>query len=76
MKEREHALQSLDLAYHMYKEITRNLDEGLKVMSVFSSQRVKPSNLSPQFYNEFGNILAQFKETCKAWVNHRQDEMQ
>ncbi|KAI0766745.1 ALIX V-shaped domain binding to HIV-domain-containing protein [Irpex lacteus] len=57
VKEREHALQSLDLAYHMYKEITRNLDEGLK------------------FYNEFGNILAQFKETCKAWVNHRQDEM-
>ena len=31
MKEREHALQSLDLAYHKYKEITRNLDEGLKV---------------------------------------------
>ncbi|GJE88739.1 BRO1-domain-containing protein [Phanerochaete sordida] len=29
-KEREHALQSLDLAYHKYKEITRNLDEGLK----------------------------------------------
>lgn len=31
IKEREHALQSLDLAYHKYKEITRNLDEGLKV---------------------------------------------
>ena len=31
MKERERALQSLDLAYHKYKEITRNLDEGLKV---------------------------------------------
>lgn len=31
VKEREHALQSLDLAYHKYKEITRNLDEGLKV---------------------------------------------
>ncbi|EKM58371.1 uncharacterized protein PHACADRAFT_159473 [Phanerochaete carnosa HHB-10118-sp] len=30
VKEREHALQSLDLAYHKYKEITRNLDEGLK----------------------------------------------
>jgi hypothetical protein len=32
MKERELALQSLDLAYHKYKEITRNLDEGLKVL--------------------------------------------
>ena len=31
VKEREHALQSLDLAYHKYKEITRNLDEGLQV---------------------------------------------
>lgn len=31
VKDREHALQSLDLAYHKYKEITRNLDEGLKV---------------------------------------------
>ncbi|KAF8071744.1 BRO1-like domain-containing protein [Lyophyllum atratum] len=30
VKEREHALQSLDLAYHKYREITRNLDEGFK----------------------------------------------
>lgn len=31
MKAREFALQSLDLAYHKYKEISRNLEEGLKV---------------------------------------------
>lgn len=31
VKEREHALQSLDLAYHKYKEIARHLEEGLKV---------------------------------------------
>ncbi|KAF8656828.1 hypothetical protein AX16_002376 [Volvariella volvacea WC 439] len=30
VKEREHALQSLDLAYHKYREIVRNLDEGFK----------------------------------------------
>ncbi|EJD06562.1 BRO1-domain-containing protein [Fomitiporia mediterranea MF3/22] len=30
IKEREHALQSLDLAYHKYREIIRNLEEGLK----------------------------------------------
>ncbi|KII89959.1 hypothetical protein PLICRDRAFT_159226 [Plicaturopsis crispa FD-325 SS-3] len=29
IKEREHALQSLDLAYHKYREISHNLDEGL-----------------------------------------------
>lgn len=31
VKEREHALQSLDLAYHKYKGIARHLDEGLTV---------------------------------------------
>ena len=31
VKEREQALQSLDLAYFKYREITRNLDEGFKV---------------------------------------------
>ncbi|KAJ3482919.1 hypothetical protein NLI96_g6648 [Meripilus lineatus] len=57
VKERERALQSLDLAYHKYKEITRNLDEGLK------------------FYNTFGEMLTQFKETCKAWALERKNEM-
>ena len=39
VKERELALQSLDLAYHKYKEIIRNLDEGLKVSLLFSARR-------------------------------------
>ncbi|EKM78721.1 hypothetical protein AGABI1DRAFT_59755 [Agaricus bisporus var. burnettii JB137-S8] len=30
VKDREHALQSLDLAYFKYREICRNLDEGFK----------------------------------------------
>ncbi|KAL0954962.1 hypothetical protein HGRIS_003892 [Hohenbuehelia grisea] len=30
VKEREHALQSLDLAYHKYREIKGNLEEGFK----------------------------------------------
>ncbi|KAF8183916.1 ALIX V-shaped domain binding to HIV-domain-containing protein [Pholiota molesta] len=30
LKERENALQSLDLAYSKYREITRNLEEGFK----------------------------------------------
>ncbi|KAG6816889.1 hypothetical protein H0H87_002009 [Tephrocybe sp. NHM501043] len=37
VKEREYALQSLDLAYHKYREITRNLDEGFKVCAPFLS---------------------------------------
>ena len=31
VKGREHALQTLDLAYHKYREIVRNLEEGLNV---------------------------------------------
>ncbi|EGN99169.1 hypothetical protein SERLA73DRAFT_90416 [Serpula lacrymans var. lacrymans S7.3] len=30
IKEREQALRSLDLAYHKYREISRNLEEGMK----------------------------------------------
>ncbi|KAI9512028.1 pH-response regulator [Russula earlei] len=30
VKEREYALQSLDLSYHKYKEIVRHLDEGIQ----------------------------------------------
>ncbi|KAI0749790.1 pH-response regulator [Daedaleopsis nitida] len=36
VKARELALQSLDLAYHKYKEITRNLEEGLKFYNDFA----------------------------------------
>lgn len=31
VKEREHALQTLDLGYHKYREILRDLEEGLRV---------------------------------------------
>lgn len=31
VKEREYALQSLELSYHKYKEIVRHLDEGIQV---------------------------------------------
>ncbi|KAI0833513.1 BRO1-domain-containing protein [Trametes gibbosa] len=36
VKERELALQSLDLAYHKYREIVRNLEEGQKFYNDFS----------------------------------------
>ncbi|KAI0671768.1 BRO1-domain-containing protein [Trametes maxima] len=37
VKERELALQSLDLAYHKYKEIVRNLEEGQQFYNDFST---------------------------------------
>ncbi|KAI0635957.1 BRO1-domain-containing protein [Trametes polyzona] len=37
VKERELALQSLDLAYHKYREIVRNLEEGQKFYNDFSA---------------------------------------
>jgi programmed cell death 6-interacting protein len=42
VKEREHALQSLDLSYHKYKEIVRHLDEGTQVrfLTNFSAGRI------------------------------------
>ncbi|RDX57268.1 pH-response regulator [Lentinus brumalis] len=36
VKARERALQSLDLAYHKYKEVVRNLEEGLKFYNDFA----------------------------------------
>ena len=78
VKERERALQSLDLAYHMYKEITRNLDEGVKVIVIikFLSHTALSIRSSVQFYNGLGAILTQFRETCKLWADQRQNEMQ
>jgi len=36
IKEREHALQSLDLSYQKYREIVRNLEEGFKFYNDFA----------------------------------------
>ncbi|KAI5122282.1 hypothetical protein M0805_002362 [Coniferiporia weirii] len=41
VKEREHALQSLDLGYHKYREISCNLDEGLKFYNDLSKILMK-----------------------------------
>ena len=41
--EREMALQAMDLAYHKYKEIVRNLEEGLKASFPLSNMRFPSS---------------------------------
>ena len=44
VKEREHALQSLDLSYHKYKEIIRHLDDGMQVRIHFAFLRTAPEH--------------------------------
>lgn len=75
VKEREHALQSLDLAYHKYKEIVRNLEEGLKVLSIADVCLTSDDRAITQFYNDFAVILSQFRDTCKEWVALRREEV-
>ncbi len=42
IKDRADALQSLDLAYFKYKEITRNLEEGFKASFTAHQTRLHP----------------------------------
>lgn len=50
LKEREHALQSLDLAYHKYREIKKNLDEGTKVCIVNSECNLSTQGADRTFF--------------------------
>ncbi|KAG6840601.1 hypothetical protein C0991_005642 [Blastosporella zonata] len=77
VKEREYALQSLDLAYHKYREITRNLDEGFKpprIMLLSWTNRF-PCFSYRQFYNDLATIFLQFKEACKNWSRGRNQQI-
>ena len=58
VKERELALQSLDLAYHKYKEIIRNLDEGLKASRFLSTRYVG------RLYLTVGVFVPVLQRTC------------
>ena len=77
MKEREHALQSLDLAYHKYREILRNLEEGQKVRLITGNIPMvyaDPTTPPPKFYNDFSAILSEFRALCKDFAAARRDE--
>ncbi|KAF8526304.1 BRO1-domain-containing protein [Hysterangium stoloniferum] len=58
IKAREVALQALDLAYHQYCDIRKDLKEGIK------------------FYNDLATLIAEMKETFKAWVLHRRKDVE
>jgi programmed cell death 6-interacting protein len=76
VKEREHALQSLDLSYHKYKEIIRHLDEGIQVYSLrtlFSAVLLTATVF--QFYNDLAAMLIQFRENCVEWAMGRRSEL-
>ncbi len=76
VKEREHALQSLDLSYHKYKEIVRHLDEGIQVrfLTGLYFRRIF-ERLFQQFYNDLTAMLIQFKESCVEWMIGRRSEL-
>lgn len=78
VKEREQALQSLDLAYFKYREITRNLEEGFKVRHCVGCVCYQGSLIlvNDQFYNDLAGILVQFREVCKGWSLQRKQEIQ
>jgi programmed cell death 6-interacting protein len=77
VKEREHALQSLDLSYHKYKEIIRHLDEGIQVhffRRLFSAVLLM-ATVFLQFYNDLTAMLIQFRENCVEWAMGRRSEL-
>lgn len=74
-KAREHALQSLDLAYHKYKEILQNLEEGQKASQMWPICLTSLIRGRRQFYNDLAVILSQFRDMCKEWVDMRRQEM-
>lgn len=65
VREREHALQSLDLAYHKYREIRRNLDEGYKVCLVSLSSRATGSSILPSFTTTLLRFYSNSKRPVK-----------
>jgi programmed cell death 6-interacting protein len=77
VKERERALQSLDLSYHDYKKTIRHLDEGIQVrlLRVSSPRCSQVVTVSHQFYNDLTAILIRFKEECVEWVMGRRSEL-
>jgi programmed cell death 6-interacting protein len=76
VKEREHALQSLDLSYHKYKETIRHLDEGIQVRFPRRPFAVLlMANVFFQFYNDLAAVLIQFRENCVEWAMGRRSEL-
>jgi programmed cell death 6-interacting protein len=76
VKQREHAIQSLELAYHKYKEIEANLAEGTRASYpiFFTGRESELQNL--QFHQDFSILLKSFKDECRQWANQRSSELE
>lgn len=77
MKQREHAIQSLELAYHKCKEIEANLAEGTRASylpSLFTGLESELQHL--QFHQDFSFMLKSFKDECQQWANRRSSELE
>ncbi|KAG8738534.1 pH-response regulator protein palA/rim20, partial [Ceratobasidium sp. 428] len=77
LKQREAALQSLDLAYHRYLEVLSNVTEGAKASlprEILTSARNSLTCCFGQFYAEFSGHLNIFLEECIRWVDRRREQ--
>jgi len=75
VKQRKHAIQSLDLAYHKCKEIQANLSEGTSV-SYLARSSLKSKLERFQFHQGFSVLLKSFKDECQQWARQRSSELE
>ena len=75
VKQREHAIQSLELAYHKCKEIEANLAEGTSV-SYLTRSSLKSKLGRFQFHQGFSVLLKSFKDECQHWARQRSSELE
>ncbi|KAI0049741.1 pH-response regulator [Auriscalpium vulgare] len=66
VKERENALQSLDLAYHKYKEITRHLEEGLQFYNDLAALLMKFKENCKGWVNDRRSEMLSLTQTMNA----------
>lgn len=74
VKRREQALQMLDMGHSKFREISSNLDEGLKVsrLNLCSCVRLLSYDARPlQFYNSLARLLSELRQDVKEWHRAR-----
>ena len=77
VKQREHAIQSLELAYHKCREIEANLAEGTRVrLSYFLFTEIEVKLEYSQFHQDFSVLLKSFKDECQQWADQRLSELE
>ncbi|KAJ7284953.1 BRO1-like domain-containing protein [Mycena rebaudengoi] len=77
-KAREHALQSLDLSYHKYREIIKNLNEGIQFYNdlahIFNDFKALCKSWSQQRAAEIHSLARAFQATSLNEAEPRKDD--